>query len=1008
MKQKRIYSTFFICVLLLILSFTNTFETNIGHNTAIAVDTILPNDIIEKETLSTNDNDVTNQVNDISYNEENSFITLQDSNNTDIIPMVRLPRTYKSYGLTSLGSGFISTWDTVQSGTSNSSQIQLPLEESGTYNFTVAWGDGLYDNITVYNQTEVNHTYGSPGIYTINITGIIIGWNFNYGGDCLKIIEISQWGDLQLGNSGSYFAGTTNLVLSTTAPINLNGTTTLSYMFANSGIASGGNLDSWNTSQIVNMQGMFYKTQAFNQPLNKWNVSKVTNMNDMFHFAYKFNQDLDKWKTSSLSSIRTMFNYASAFNGNISTWDVSKVTTMYVVFGNAQSFNQSINDWDVSSVTFMYGIFSYAYSFNQPLDKWDVSSVTNMMFMFDQASKFNQPLNNWDVSKVTTMNTMFQLAYAFNQPLDNWDVSKVTDMSWMFNYVSKYNYSLGAWDVSSVTDMTNMFQGVHLSTTIYNNILESWSQQTLRTGVSFSAGISKYGTFTRPERQYILDTYHWSITDGGLDSSAIQESWFISEWNTSLISSGSSNNSQVKLPLLLGGNYNFAIEWGDGFEDVITSYIQAETTHTYKTNGTYIITINGTISGWQFDNSGDKFKMLDILQWGSFSLGNQGSSFYGASNLVISTSDTLNLTGITNLNSSFRESGIGSSGNLNAWDVSQVTNMEAMFQNALNFDQALYSWNISSVTSMKDMLVGVTLSITQYDNLLIAWSQLNVQDSVTFHAGDSRYSDASTASTARQILINIYNWNITDGGFVEFNPPVVSSPGDLTFKQGTTGHSLSWILSDKYPGMYEIFINGIVNTSGLWTNGSIDLNLDTLVSNVYNISIKVQDIFNNSILDTVFVTVLENVVPDLNSPLDLIYESGTTGHFIYWSVGDTNPGIYNVTVDGSIYITTYIWANGTITVNVDDLAIGSHNFTIFLFDNFGNFNTDTVFVTVKEPVTSTSEIISTSTSTTSEYSSTSSTSITISSSPIPLDWIIFGFVMYAWVLIYTRKRQKGD
>ena len=1002
-------SSVFICGLLLVLSFTTIFEINIKNDPIIAVDTTLPTDAFEKETPSTNHIDGTNQVIDFSYNEENSFATLQVASDSENIPLVRTPRSYKSYSLTSLGSGFISTWDTTQSGTSNASQIQLPLEESGTYNFSVAWGDGLSDNITVYNQTAVNHTYSSPGIYTINITGVIIGWSFNNGGDCLKIIEISQWGDLQLGNSGSYFAGTTNLVLSTTAPINLNGTTTLFYMFANSGIASGGNLDSWNTSQITDMQGMFYKAQTFNQSLNNWKVTKVTNMNDMFHFAYNFNQNLDKWKTSSLLNIRTMFNYAYAFNGNISTWDISKVTLMYVVFGNAQSFNQSLNNWDVSGVTFMYGLFSYAYSFNQPLDKWDVSSVTNMMFMFDQASKFNKPLNNWNVSKVTTMKAMFQLAYTFNQQLDNWDVSKVTDMSWMFNYVSKYNYSLGAWVVSSVTDMSNMFQGVQLPTPIYNNILEQWSQQTLKTGVPFSAGNSKFGTFTRPERRYIIDTYHWSIIDGGLDSSAIQASWFISEWNTSLISSGSSNNSQVKLPLTFDGNYNFAIEWGDGFEDIITSFDQAETTHTYKTNGTYIITINGSISGWQFNNSADKFKILDILQWGSFSLGNQGGSFYGTLNLVISASDTLNLTGITNLNSTFRESGLGSTGNLNTWDLSGVITIEAMFQNAVNFDQPLSSWNISSVTTMKDMLVGVTLSITYYDNLLIAWSQINVQNSVTFHAGDSRYSDASAASAAREYLINTYNWNIIDDGFIEFNLPVVSSPGDVTFRQGTTGHSLFWIVSDKYPGMYEIFINGFVNTSGLWTNGSINFNLDTLVSNVYNISIKVQDIFNNSVLDIVFVNVLTNVLPDLSSPLDLTYESGTTGHFIYWMVGDTNPGVYNVTLDENVYIPTTIWSNGTITVNVDGLTVGIHNFTLYLLDDFGYLNTDTVLVTVTVPITSTSTIISTSGSTISEHSSKpSSTSTITGSTPIPLNWVLLGFVMYACVLIYARKHQKAN
>ena len=62
---------------------------------------------------------------------------------------------------------FISLWDTTEDGESNSNQIKLPLESSGTYNFVVDWGDGSNDTITSYNQDEVTHTYSQGGIYEI-------------------------------------------------------------------------------------------------------------------------------------------------------------------------------------------------------------------------------------------------------------------------------------------------------------------------------------------------------------------------------------------------------------------------------------------------------------------------------------------------------------------------------------------------------------------------------------------------------------------------------------------------------------------------------------------------------------------------------------------------------------------------------------------------------------------------------------------------------------------------
>ena len=81
---------------------------------------------------------------------------------------------------------------------------------------------------------------------------------------------------------------------------------------------------------------------------------------------------------------------------------------------------------------------------------------------------------------------------------------------------------------------------------------------------------------------------------------------FVSSWET---------DSQITLPVTSTGTYDMIVDWGDGTADIymINSYDQDEVTHTYSTNGTYTITINGTILGWRFNN-GDKEKLLDISQ----------------------------------------------------------------------------------------------------------------------------------------------------------------------------------------------------------------------------------------------------------------------------------------------------------------------------------------------------------------------------------------------------------
>lgn len=300
---------------------------------------------------------------------------------------------------------------------------------------------------TVWNQTERTQTYASEGVYIITITKTIIGWRFNNGGDKLKLLEIQQWGSLQLGNLGGYFYGCKSLKLTATDNLNLMGTTNLYQAFRDcTNLGSSGNMNGWDTSSVTNMDHMFYKATFFNQPVGNWDISSVTNMSSMF---------------------------------------------AYVI-----SFNQYISNWDVSSVTCMDWMFLET-RFNQPIGTWNVSSVTTMAYIFHWAVSFNQPLGDWDVSSVTNMTCMFFGAYSFNHPL-------------------------GTWNVSSVKGVRLMLVGVTLSTTNYDNLLLAWSQLSLQTGLAFHGGYSRFSLGAAEEaRAYIINTFGWTITDGGLVPSQI-------------------------------------------------------------------------------------------------------------------------------------------------------------------------------------------------------------------------------------------------------------------------------------------------------------------------------------------------------------------------------------------------------------------------------------------------------------------------------------------------------
>ena len=69
----------------------------------------------------------------------------------------------------------------------------LPLVDGGTYNFTIDWGDESSSTITAFDDEDITHTYEDAGAspYNISISGTIIGWQFDNGGDKALILILS-------------------------------------------------------------------------------------------------------------------------------------------------------------------------------------------------------------------------------------------------------------------------------------------------------------------------------------------------------------------------------------------------------------------------------------------------------------------------------------------------------------------------------------------------------------------------------------------------------------------------------------------------------------------------------------------------------------------------------------------------------------------------------------------------------------------------------------------------
>lgn len=162
------------------------------------------------------------------------------------------------------------------------------------------------------------------------------------------------------------------------------------------------------------------------------------------------------------------------------------------------------------------------------------------------------------------------------------------------------------------------------------------------------------------------------------------------------------NSDSFDLPLSLGYDYNFIVNWGDGNTNHITSYNQSEKSHTYSNEGDYIISISGTCESISFENNSEKLKIKNIIQWGNIGLRNM--QFQGCSNLVITATDLLDTSNMISMRKTFDHcSSITTIPRCDEWDVSNVTDMDYMFYYALLFNQPIGNWNVSNVTSMSYM-----------------------------------------------------------------------------------------------------------------------------------------------------------------------------------------------------------------------------------------------------------------------------------------------------------------
>ncbi|MBW8243513.1 BspA family leucine-rich repeat surface protein [Muricauda oceani] len=685
------------------------------------------------------------------------------------------------------GCPFVTTWKTDNPGASASNQISIPVSNESLYDYAIDWGDGTVDTDVV---AGITHTYSAPGTYEVSISGDFPRIYFNESGDADKLLNIKQWGDIAWTSMESAFAGCSNLAVGATDAPNLSNVTSLRRMFYYCNYLT---YDYRDTREFSSFNGV--------ESFDSWDVSTITDMSYMF----------DK----------------SSFNQDISSWDTSNVEDMSYMFFSS-SFNNDINSWDVSNVVNMAGLFSSGM-FNQDISDWDVGNVVNIDFIFN-STYFNHDITGWNVSSLVSMRN------AFNQ--------------------GHFDQDLSSWDISNVLDMSNAFDDSDLSRENYDAILIAWSQLPgLKTGVTLGANDAIYCT-AENERATLINDYGWTINDYGIDCEP--EVPFVTTWKTD--NPGPSNDNQITIPTSATDIYDYRVDWGDGtFDEAVTGDI----THTYAQPGVYEVSITGKFpriyfNGYEFGpQTSDDLKLLSVDQWGSNRWRSMGFAFSGCENMDITATDIpdfsrgVSLSGMfwdakslkgnasianwdiekaTYMNFMFR--GASSfNGSIGEWDVTGKRDFYGMFEDAESFNQDLSNWNVQEMENMTNLFKGSGLSNTNYDKILIGWSQLpSLKSGVQLGAPDNYYC---SAADERQYLIDTYGWVIDDAGANETcffvttwktDNPGISADNQITIPthpdetynytvawgDGTSDENITGDITHTYAtaGTYQVSISG--------------------------------------------------------------------------------------------------------------------------------------------------------------------------------------------------------
>lgn len=254
---------------------------------------------------------------------------------------------------------------------------------------------------------------------------------------------------------------------------------------------------------------------------------------------------------------------------------------------------------------------------------------------------------------------------------------------------------------------------------------------------------------------------------------------FAAMFDTEKLGGTSSATKELVMPYASGV---YTTHWGDGSSDTLN-------THTYASEGEWLVEIFTPVTTFRYANLNDKIKLVNVLSLGDGFELNQGA-FQGCINMVWETTDTpiiqagdqnstlsqcelfnptdtstWDWSATTSLSNTFFGAYLFVGNGAESWDVSNVESFSQAFFATHAFAAPIGSWDVSSATNIQGMFRqnnGFNQDLNGWGSKTQNIQQFNhVFAGATSFTGDLDQWDMGSATTTHAMFSSNYNGDIT-------------------------------------------------------------------------------------------------------------------------------------------------------------------------------------------------------------------------------------------------------